>query len=111
MCPLGLNCILYNAQSLCNKIHDFIAVLQDSDIDIAAITETWLTAHKNTITSELKVAGYNIMHAFRENKRGGGVAIIHKVGLNLLSVRTHKLVHLKVFLPHYQRNPMADRHG
>lgn len=77
---------------MCNKIHDFIAELQDSDTDIAVITETWLTAHKNTITSELKVAGYNIVHAFRENQRGGGVAIIHKLGLNFLSAKTHNFI-------------------
>ena len=74
---------------MCNKIHDFIPELQDSDTDIAVITETWLTAHKNTITAELKVAGYNIMHAFRDNKKGGGVAIVSKIGLNLSGAKTH----------------------
>ena len=54
---------------------DVISVLVDNNIDIAFISETWLSSMTNLTTSLLKKYGFNISHNFRE-KRGGGVAII-----------------------------------
>ena len=54
---------------------DVISVLVDNNIDIAFISETWLSSMTNLTTSILKKYGFNISHNFRE-KRGGGVAII-----------------------------------
>ena len=73
-----LNLLTWNVQSLCNKIHVFLQVLNDENIDIACIQETWFHSETNTITSTLKEAGYNIAHVFRTEKRGTGVAIIWK---------------------------------
>ena len=56
----------------------FLQVLNDENIDIACIQETWFNSETNTITSTLKEAGYNIAHMFRTEKRGTGVAIIWK---------------------------------
>ena len=88
----GLKCVLYNACSICNKIHAFIAELQDNDTDIAVVTETWLPSYRNSITAELKAAGYEIKHVFREDRRGGGVAIIHKAGITFSSAKAHNFV-------------------
>ena len=71
-------CVLWNARSLNNKILDFIALLEDEGIDIAAVTEHWMSSHHNHITAELRERGYNIQHYCREEKDGGGVGVIYK---------------------------------
>ena len=42
------------------------------------LSETWLRSQNNNITSLLKEAGYNIFHFVRDNRKGGGVAIVAK---------------------------------
>jgi hypothetical protein len=56
-------------------VDDVISVLVDNNVDIAFISETWLSSLTNLTTSILKKSGFNITHNFRE-KRGGGVGII-----------------------------------
>ena len=58
--------------------------LQDYDIDIAFLTETWLTDRTNSTTATIKSFGYEIIHEHRHDSRGGGTAIIFK---SLLKVR------------------------
>ena len=72
------NCLLWNAQSINNKINNFIQILEDNDINICCISETWLQTQNNTITAKLKESGYTIYHFNRISKRGGGVAILLK---------------------------------
>lgn len=45
---------------------------------MAAVTETWMVAQNNNITSKLRDAGYMMQHCNRESQRGGGVALIHR---------------------------------
>ena len=52
-------------------------LLHDNQVDIAFITETWLSDESNTITFAIREAGYEIEHAYR-SKTGGGVAILWK---------------------------------
>ena len=52
-------------------------LLHDNQVDIAFITETWLSEESNTITFAIREAGYEIEHAYR-SKTGGGVAILWK---------------------------------
>ena len=59
---------------------------------MAVVTETWFTSHKNSLTAELKSAGYDIKHVFRDNQRGGGVGIIHKATINFSVAKAHKYV-------------------
>ena len=43
---------------------------------IACVTETWFDSKEGKFTATIKKAGFEITHAYRENKRGGGVAIM-----------------------------------
>ena len=54
--------MLFNPRSLNNKIGDFIGLLEDKGVDIAFISETWLSESKNTTTAALKAHGYSILH-------------------------------------------------
>ena len=82
-----LRCIAWNVQSICNKLYEVLSVLVDNDIDIALISETWLSQESSQITSILKQAGYQIKHVFRQ-KRGAGVAILIKNTVeNLVNIK------------------------
>ena len=68
-----------NAESVNNKtlaIPDFIL---SKNIDISAITETWLADHTSpAVLSELIPKGYKLFHRPRTGKREGGLAIIFR---------------------------------
>ena len=72
-----ISCFLCNARSLNNKIDLIVELLKDNQIDFAFITETWFSQESNTITSIIKLAGYEIEHVYR-TKKGAGVAILWK---------------------------------
>ena len=71
--------MLWNAQSICNKISNLTQVLEDNSIDIGCICETWFQSQKNPITSSLRESGYIINHSNRMGKKGGGVAILSQL--------------------------------
>ena len=48
------------------------------DISIACVTESWFDAKNGTFSRKIKNAGYELHHAYREDKRGGGTAIMYK---------------------------------
>ena len=73
-----MNCLLWNPQSLQNKALDFIQLLEDEDVDIAFITESWMPSQNNHTSALLKDFGYSMYHCHRPDKVGGGVAIIAK---------------------------------
>jgi hypothetical protein len=57
-----MKCLLFNAQSLCNKLCDLDYLLQNARPDIVFITETWLTPDiTNGLLDKHKV--YNIYRA------------------------------------------------
>ena len=70
-------------QSLCNKAEKVLQLINDNKIDIACITETWLSSENNSTTSIVKSFGYNITHFYTDNCRGTGVAIIFKEMVNI----------------------------
>ena len=74
-----------NVWSMLNeqKLYNILQVFDDQNIDIACICATWFNSKEGTFTSKIKETGYEIIHANRENKRGGGVAIIYKKQLTI----------------------------
>ena len=72
---------LLNARSICNKkkleINDYI---QEQDIDIMCVTETWLTGtpRDNAPITAVKPPGYQIKHVPRTSRKGGGVGMIYR---------------------------------
>ena len=65
------------------KLRNLLQIIEDSDVDIACICETWFDSQEGKFTAVIKEAGYDIKHANREKKRGGGVALIYKRKLNM----------------------------
>ena len=59
--------------------------IQDRNLDIVIITETWLSSASNDITSTVKDYSYVLNHMVRQG-RGGGVGVISKQYLELKRV-------------------------
>ena len=71
------------------KIHFILHTLKDSNVDIACITETWLSpelGHEHTI-SIIKKWGYNIAFEARKNRTGGGVAFVLKPHVKYVALK------------------------
>ena len=58
-------------------------VLDDKEIDIACISETWFDSKTGKFTPTIRESGFKIGHDCRENKRGEGSAIIYKQSLKV----------------------------
>lgn len=67
--------ITVNARSVLNKVEELENVLLDYEPDIAAITETWLSA--DISSDEIFPPNYSVIRKDRPS-RGGGVAILIK---------------------------------
>ena len=50
----------------------------ENDLDIIAITETWLTTDDRAAPGEITPDGYKLHHVPRTSRRGGGVAVLCK---------------------------------
>ena len=69
--------LLSNTRALTNKVDEISGVMRNNNVDIAVITETWLTAAVPQQAAD--IAGYCAHHRMRdhnnEKSKGGGVAI------------------------------------
>ena len=80
---------MWNARSLQNKLHHLLTLMIDGELDLAAITETWFKSELNNCTATLRENGYSIFHFHRENKGGGGVALIYKKEFKMNNAKTY----------------------
>ena len=75
-----LSCGLINIQSIGNKTNKIKCLLEELNIDIFMLTETWLSSNisDSSKISELTSKLYTFYHIPRENRLGGGVGILIK---------------------------------
>ena len=66
------------------KCSNVLQVLMDNDIQVACISETWFDSKNGTFTNSIKTLGFELIHGYREDQRGGGTAILYK---NTLKVK------------------------
>jgi hypothetical protein len=66
-----------------NKADEIVDYITDEQIDIMAITETWITPTNVTSQEKVTPSGYNLLHLPRSKRRGGGVAIIYRSTLHV----------------------------
>ena len=74
---------LLNSQSCRNKASDLHDLVIQNNIDILALTETWLSPgdKDNCVRSELTPDGYQLIDVPRGKGRGGGVGFLFKDSL------------------------------
>jgi exonuclease III len=70
-----IQCTLFNAQSIVNKLPELHYLMYSCNFDIICITETWL---KSEITDGLidPQACFRVIRCDRSESRGGGVSIL-----------------------------------
>ena len=73
-----------NVRSVCNKALTLCEYIKDNDLDVFGLTETWLKPKDQGIIAELVPPGYSMQHITRPT-RGGGVAMIHRDSINVIS--------------------------
>ena len=74
-----LRCIYMNARSIVNKIKELKIMIEEENVDIISITETWL--NDNVTDDEVSINGYTLFRKDRRDEvkcRGGGVAMYIK---------------------------------
>ena len=81
---------VFNARSVCNKALSLHDIIIDHDLDIVAITETWLRDEASDVITNLVPDGYAMINVPRKDKAGGGVALLYKSNLKLKQCRKIK---------------------
>ena len=84
----SLRCLSWNVRSLNNKVEDVMEFVNDNDVSMFLIQETWLTDANNHTTAIVRANGFNIFHIHRCRLTGGGVAIAFRHNLKLVQVFT-----------------------
>ena len=76
--------LLWNVWSVRNniKLLNLLQIITDLEVSFACICETWFQSQTGVFSATIKEHGFGIIHSFRENKNGGGVAIIYKESLS-----------------------------
>ena len=73
-----------NCRSVKNKAVSLCDFILSNQIDLFAITETWLEDELDKyVLSELVPNGYDVQHVPRYKRKGGGVAIVHSNAIKL----------------------------
>ena len=78
----GLNIGCLNIRSLVHKVDQLSVILNDENLDILFINESWL--NENISTSEICIPGYSCFRYDRPAQRGGGVAVYIKDTVNAI---------------------------
>ena len=76
-------------------------IISENDADMMFISETWIKGEDCVKITEMVPNGYDILHIPRDNRSGGGVAIIYKLCLQIttlpsVSTQTFEICSLKV---------------
>ena len=71
---------IVNARSICNKTDVFTDYVTEVNMDLIAITETWLNIGEkdNRVIKHLTHADYKFVHLPRKSRRGGGVGLVYR---------------------------------
>ena len=93
--PFHLSGIMANCQSIKNKdliVHEHLVT---NNIDFGIFTETWLTDNLDDtvwcVTSPLQNCGFKILTSNWNSRRGSGLAIVYKEGLEVDLVQEGEL--------------------
>ena len=74
---------LLDCHSACNKPDIIKQHVTDYDLDMLALTETWFKLGCNQHSADVTPHGYKLVHAPRKGRRGGGVGLLHKSGMQV----------------------------
>ena len=87
-----LNC--RSAQNKCAELREHVI---DNELDIFALTETWLRKNDTMDVSDLCPDGYSFINCPRSSGKGGGIGIIHRSRYILKPANVNKDCKFKTF--------------
>jgi hypothetical protein len=94
--PSAVKCALLNARSVCNKQETLQAFLYSNNVDIAAVTETWLTnddTFNQCIMNAICGCDFVSMNSPRKDgKKGGGISLIYRKDFDVKMVSFDMIV-------------------
>ena len=86
-----LNLEQVNARSICNKIESFHQHISEQEVDICAVTETWLRNEDDLAIRQIPPEGYKVLSYLRQGRTGGGIALVHHNYINITDLETNHL--------------------
>ena len=93
---------LLNARSACNKETVIRDTITEHNLDLLALTETWITTkNESRVTSGLLPEGYKIICRHRKQCRGGGVALVHRSTIKCVPATSQPDVKSFEVMKHY----------
>ena len=84
-----LNLAQVNARSICNKIKSFHQHISEQEVNICAITETWLRNEDDLATRQIPPEGYKVLSYPRQGRTQGGIALVHCNHINITDLETN----------------------
>ena len=75
------NAGLINCISIVKKTANLKVELADRNLHVCALTETWLREDDNMTPNQLCLEGYSIASVARDDRAGGGIALIYKLDI------------------------------
>ena len=84
-------------------------LIEDKDIDILAITETWLSTNDSISTGRITPAGYQLLHVPRAHGTGGGVAVVYKSTFVMRQLDTPNAKTFELMGVHISNGPQSTR--
>ena len=79
----------FNARSLRNKINELRCIVLTENIDVIAVTETYIDTVNNDLIYEYNIEGFKLFNKDRVNRRGGGVALFIATWLHPVDITPH----------------------
>ena len=79
-----------NCHSIVNKTADFKIDLHTQNVDICALTETWLKEDDAITPMEMCPAGYASLSVPQTDRLGGGLALVFRKDLDIMQGTVYK---------------------
>ena len=79
--------MLINCRSVVNKTQEIQLALVNNNLDLCILTETWIKEGDTIPPTRLCPNGYKSLSISRQDKVGGGIAIVYKSELNISIAR------------------------
>ena len=86
----SLKIMSFNSRSLCNKTVGVCEFLTSNECDVCFVTESWIKMKDTGRIAEIKDLGYQILFKPRKGKRGGGVCVLFKEGIDIEKCKIDK---------------------
>ena len=101
---IDYRCTTVNCHSVVNKTSDFKVELMEHNLDVCALTETWIREGDDTTAIKLCLDGYASVSIPREGRISGGIAIVHRLDITLRSksVHNYQTMECAYFLLYFQ---------